>query len=259
MGKFDGFLLASDWDGTLFYKGAIPEENLKAIRYFQDNGGLFTVCSGRFHNFLKGFSSAINFNTYVSCCNGALIMDLNTEEVLYQGFCDNSLFDIIVKLFEKGIGIKSVMFFAEGLEYTPEVHSEEELRELFPSLILRGIYKVYVTHNTEYDAIANKDAIEDICQGYGYITIRSCAPGLEITKKENSKGAAIKRIADKIGAKYVVTVGDYENDIDLIKAADVGYAVDNAIDSLKMIADRITVHCKDGAIARIIEDLDLVF
>ena len=35
MGKFDGFLLASDWDGTLFYKGAIPEKNLKAILHLQ--------------------------------------------------------------------------------------------------------------------------------------------------------------------------------------------------------------------------------
>ena len=39
MGKFDGMLLASDFDGTLYYNGNISEENLKDIKYFQDNGG----------------------------------------------------------------------------------------------------------------------------------------------------------------------------------------------------------------------------
>ena len=32
MGKFDGILICSDWDGTLFYNGGISEENIKAIK-----------------------------------------------------------------------------------------------------------------------------------------------------------------------------------------------------------------------------------
>ena len=41
----------------------------------------------------------------------------------------------------------------------------------------------------------------------------------------------------------------------MITAADLGYAVGNAVDSLKLVADRITVHACDSAIARIIEEL----
>ena len=53
----------------------------------------------------------------------------------------------------------------------------------------------------------------------------------------------------------LVCVGDFENDFDMVRDADIGYAVANAADSLKGVADRITVSARDGAIARIIEEL----
>ena len=50
-------------------------------------------------------------------------------------------------------------------------------------------------------------------------------------------------------------VGDFENDISMIKEADIGYAVGNAADELKAVADRITVNAADGAIAKIIYEI----
>ena len=40
MGKFDGLLLASDFDDTLYgWDLRVPERNLEAIRYFIGQGG----------------------------------------------------------------------------------------------------------------------------------------------------------------------------------------------------------------------------
>ena len=48
MGIFDGYLLVSDMDGTLLNsKGKLSEENKRAIEYFVDNGGQFTLATGR--------------------------------------------------------------------------------------------------------------------------------------------------------------------------------------------------------------------
>ena len=58
MGKFDGILLCSDWDGTLFDGTSIPENNVEAIRYFQRNGGTFTLSSGRY----AGHFTMLSFN-----------------------------------------------------------------------------------------------------------------------------------------------------------------------------------------------------
>ena len=45
--NFDGILLATDIDDTLAYMGNISNENLDAIRFFVENGGKFTVATGR--------------------------------------------------------------------------------------------------------------------------------------------------------------------------------------------------------------------
>jgi len=55
--------------------------------------------------------------------------------------------------------------------------------------------------------------------------------------------------------RLVVGAGDYENDISLLEHADIGYAVDNALDCVKAAADRVTVPCTEHAIARIIADI----
>lgn len=39
MGRYDGILICSDFDGTLFWRGEIPERNLRAIAEFEREGG----------------------------------------------------------------------------------------------------------------------------------------------------------------------------------------------------------------------------
>ena len=48
MGKFDGILLCTDLDGTLFSSdGSLSAENKEAIEYFKREGGYFTFITGR--------------------------------------------------------------------------------------------------------------------------------------------------------------------------------------------------------------------
>lgn len=48
-GKFFGYLICTDCDGTLTYDiGKVSEKNVRAIKYFQSEGGLFTLATGRF-------------------------------------------------------------------------------------------------------------------------------------------------------------------------------------------------------------------
>ena len=59
----------------------------------------------------------------------------------------------------------------------------------------------------------------------------------------------------RLGARLTVAAGDYENDTEMLIAADIGYAVANAVPSVKAAADRITVSASESAIARIIDEL----
>ena len=91
----------------------------------------------------------------------------------------------------------------------------------------------------------------------GYSVVRSFRRGLEILSLENTKGAAIKKLASHLGTQLTVAVGDYENDISMLREADVGYAVENAADEVKKNAAKITVACENSAIAKVIKDIEL--
>jgi len=83
MGKFDGILLCSDWDGTLCDGGPLLQNNVEAIRYFQKNGGKFTLASGRYAGHFKQFSKDILPNTDLVCVGGSCVMSLDGE-ILYE-------------------------------------------------------------------------------------------------------------------------------------------------------------------------------
>ena len=85
---------------------------------------------------------------------------------------------------------------------------------------------------------------------------------LEICPKGSSKGKMAKKLIALLererGEKFkkVICVGDNQNDIDLVKLGDIGYAVGNAIDALKAVAHRVTVPSSEGAIEYIVKDIE---
>ena len=64
----------------------------------------------------------------------------------------------------------------------------------------------------------------------------------EIVKNNVSKGSALKILKKHlgIGNEQVISVGNHMNDKELIEEAHVGYAVANATEGLKNVADYIT-------------------
>ena len=59
-----------------------------------------------------------------------------------------------------------------------------------------------------------------------------------------------------IDPNKTIAVGDYYNDVSMIKNAGLGFAVANAVDDAKAAADYITVCNNDSAIAAIVDGLD---
>ena len=90
---FSEVLLTVDFDRTLTdMDGKIPERNLEAIRYFMENGGTFTVNTGRSTNTMKAHMDVpvnaplLLYNGSAAWENGALIncreIDLPVWETL---------------------------------------------------------------------------------------------------------------------------------------------------------------------------------
>jgi hydroxymethylpyrimidine pyrophosphatase-like HAD family hydrolase len=88
--------------------------------------------------------------------------------------------------------------------------------------------------------------------------IRSERTLYEILPKGSSKGSLLPRLAEILGVKMsrTVAIGDYNNDVSMIKMAGVGIAVANAVKEAKAAADIVTVSNEEHAIATIIEMID---
>lgn len=261
MGKFDGILLCSDFDMTMGIHGVVTEGNRRAIRYFQENGGRFTIISGRHPLFLKEHQEGFCVNAPLSGYNGALIIDENDGSVLYSGGRQDMLaLDLAERFWHEFPPTRDVVTHdLTGASLTCHrgksgngcAKDIDELRSAcrFP------LYNVLCVCKEAEQAAQLKELLAASAPDCFEIA-RSWDQGVEIIDRRDTKGCAALRIKEMLGARLLVTVGDYENDISMLQAGDISYAVENALPGVKAAAKRQTVHYEKHAIAAIVADLE---
>ncbi len=243
MGKYDGILICSDLDGTLCSsKGEISKENIDAKNYFIKNGGKFSLSTGRSPQYVKNL---LYCNAPIIALNGAMIYDIQNEEMLYHNPME----------FEKISSIKD--FVTENEMYFSDVwfHSRDTVKS-YDEIEDRILYKVvFNCKTTEYAKILRgnleRKYLSDFC------VVNSWDTGVEILDKKSTKGECIKRMREFADTPIdkIICVGDYENDISMLECADISYAVANAIPEVKTVASKVTVSNDEHALAAIINEL----
>ena len=267
MGKFDRILICTDLDGTLLNaEHKVSEENARAIEYFKSEGGFFTFITGRPHYTARAAYEMVKPNVPFGCLNGGGIYDMDKGEYVFHRELDKSAFSLVDYIVGEipdiavHVYTPRETYFAKATEaskiYAKVVGmdiAEKGMRE-----IDCPISKIVFAHTdfSELDRVQKIIKLHPIADNFDFI--RSERYLFEILPKGNSKGNLLLELAKYLGVdvKNTVAVGDYNNDISMIKAAGIGYAVENAIPEAKAVADRITVKNTEHAIARIIEDLD---
>ena len=121
--------------------------------------------------------------------------------------------------------------------------------------------KIIFTHHEEEQICNVQKLLRSHPKADKFDFIRSEHSLYEILPKGVSKGNLLLKLADLLGIdrNKTIAVGDYDNDISMVKCAGIGYAVSNARDSVKEVADKITVSNEENAIAAIIEELETLF
>ena len=85
MGKFDGVMIASDFDDTFFPEShVLPEANRQAVAYFQSEGGIFTIATGRARTTFRRYVALANPNAPVILANGAQLYDFSREVLVEE-------------------------------------------------------------------------------------------------------------------------------------------------------------------------------
>ena len=251
MGIYDGYLLLSDIDGTLTIRGgAVSEENLRAIRHFQSEGGRFALATGRQPDYLEHFP--FRSNAPAITINGTLLASPEGE-ILLSIPMDEDFHDVIRYMMPAYPGI--VRAYRRERIDSHEWIREEDGEDLSKLLSGEPCHKFVFVCDEEKTAV---ELMKDLMERYGdrYEYDRSWAVGLEMHKKHSGKDVCLTHLRTLLPDVHtVIAVGDYENDIPMLRAADIGCAVANAIPAVKEAADRIVVSNEEHAIAYIIDEL----
>lgn len=269
---FSDILLTVDFDRTLTAPDStIPERNLAAIRYFMDNGGAFTLNTGRSVPMAQSLIDVVPTNAPLLLYNGSAAYDPKTKQVLFAQPIRLDLWETVAELQQmfphmtvEVQGIDAHYRFSENPAWDAFCDHNGCPRgfakpgdDLGPFLkfsvygeirdvTVASLYAATEEEKRQMDETEQrlKDRFREHCEVF--------RPGtriLDVQAKGVSKGNAARRLQQQLGRKWLVCVGDGENDVTMLREADFAYAPADGV-----VADRFENVCKcaDGAIADVI-------
>lgn len=277
MGKFDGVLLASDFDNTLIYTeealrtGApvppLPERNRAALEFFMAQGGRFAVSTGRALAAFIQYAELVPMNAPGVVCNGAALYDFSSGEYLETALLDETalargqaVLDRFPAAAVEAYHIGSTIHAVHPNEFT---RRHEHLTHVAvteaPSLRSVPLPLGKLLFEAEHGTLA---AIVSFLAEQGwdrdYELIFSGQTLLEMTVKGANKGGMVRRLAARLGVSmdHVYCVGDEANDISMLTAAREGFAPAGCIDAVRSCGATIVCGAREGALADVVEILD---
>lgn len=267
MGKFSGILICTDLDGTLFKNDkTISEENKRASEYFMSEGGYFTFITGRLPYYSRSAYEAVGPNAPFGCINGGGVYDGAAERYVWSCALPREAIELVEhidRLFPD-VGIQvcchDKTYFVKDSPVMVDFRRATGLPNL--ACHYREVTEPYakILFGTdvedEMQAIAKALREHPLSERFGLI--RSERKLFEILPKGVHKGISIEKLAEYLGIciEKTVAIGDYDNDVGMLRAAGLGIAVANASPAAMAAADLVTVSNEENAIARVIYDLD---
>ncbi|MBE6595602.1 MAG: HAD family phosphatase [Ruminococcaceae bacterium] len=268
---FSDYLIVSDLDGTFLGNGKLVPRNVEALRRFRDGGGMFTVATGRAHLNLR---SAI----------GDPLQHVNAPAVI----CDNGAY---LHDYASGTSFAKDLLLphdaAELLEFTlrefPDVRFSASAVSCIRSAENAGLVALdMATYDPEAVEIRPVeewplddwykllffDTNERLQQVYTAVQKRfgermiptfSNTWILEVQYPGIHKALGLqklKKCLDGAGKRKIIACGDFDNDINMLREADVAVCPANAVDAVKAVSDHVLCHCTEGLIANVIEAIE---
>ena len=267
MKKFEGMIICTDLDGTLLNsENQISKENTEAIEYFKSEGGFFTFITGRMPFFASSIYDAVKPNAPFGCINGGGLYDGASGKYVWNTALPLSVMELVEYAAEKveGIGVQVNHF--DKVYFCKDNAAMERFREITnsPNLvrqfneIYEPIAKIVFGDMREESILKLSEVLRSHPRAGEFDFIRSEETLFEILPKGINKGAVLPQLVRHLGIEPIKTiaVGDYNNDIGMLREANLGIAVANACKEAKEAADIITVSNDEHAIAKIIYDLE---
>ncbi|MFA7636257.1 MAG: HAD family hydrolase [Monoglobales bacterium] len=266
MKKFENMLLISDIDGTLIgHSWEISKENIQAATYFMENGGFFSYATGRQTHVAQKIIDQLKPNAPVICYNGAAIYDYLDKKYLWSAPLENDIAHIITDIAENCPNVNIEINTADYIYVLKQSASSfpryQRLVPLFKIVdsvneVPLPWLKIVFVMESDYMPVV-RSYVESQPYYKDFQFGQSASFLYELLSFGINKGSALPHLVKNLGhINKTIAVGDNENDIELLRAADVGYAVADASPLLLSNFTNIAAAREDHVLADIIERLD---
>ena len=272
MGLFSDVLLTVDYDRTLTAPDStIPERNLAAIRYFMENGGAFTVNTGRSMPMTKVFRDIVPVNTPLLLYNGSAAYDLSEKKITFAHKIPLNMAETVRKaialfpdLTVEVQGLDAHYIFEENPAWDAfsdgnqcawgHASPESDLGPFLKFTLygeIRGTSVANLYEATPEEERRMDDAVTLLKQEFGESceVFRAAPRIIDVHARGVSKLRSARELQRQLGRKFLVCVGDGENDVNMLTGADYAFSPADAI-----VADRFPTvcSCAGGAVADVI-------
>ena len=277
-------LVAIDLDGTMLDSfGQVTENTKKVIQKTIEKGTDVIIASGRPIDSIKTIAKEIGSNKYFIAGNGALIYDIQKDEILYEKYMNKQKVLEIIKICEENSIAYNVYtdktILATSLKYNVLYYHKENLKkqeekrthinivenmyEYIQKMKEERFLKITICDDskTVFQSIIRKlEKIKDIeILDVSHMSRKLIQQGTEevpieyyyteISSKDVDKWFAIEFLMQKLNLKKeeIVAIGDNVNDKKMIEQAGLGIAMGQSMPQLKEIADYVTdANCEEG-------------
>lgn len=272
MALFSDVLLTVDYDRTLTAPDStIPERNLEAIRYFIDNGGAFTVNTGRSVPMTRIFRDRVPVNAPLLLYNGSAAYDPQAKQLefcheiqldLWQTVarCQQLFPDLTVEV----QGIDAHYRFSENPGW--DAFNAHQLcahafaqpgQDLGPFLkfTLYGEFRDVTVADMFNGSAAERRRMDQaealLRQEFGEFceVFRAATRIIDVHAKGVSKARSARQLQERLGRPILVCVGDAENDLPMMRDADFAFA---PADGIIARSFETVCPCGEGAVADVI-------
>lgn len=263
---FSRYMIVSDLDGTFLHKGRTVPRNVAAIQQFTQNGGVFTIATGRLaETVLHAIPDpAALCNAPAVLCNGAYLYDYSRGEASLQDFIPAALAEEVLAFAAahcpevpyrvstpKGLRAAAV----EGFVANDVAAYDPDLVEVAPTAQWpRNDWYKLVFRDLPEKLEEVRLLFEKHLAGRGLAAVKSGLHFLEILPECSNKANGIKKLLS-VGdyeKRTVIACGDFENDIEMLRAADVALCPANALPAVQAVCDRVLSSCEEGFMADVV-------
>lgn len=281
MGKFDGVLLATDFDDTLYRsnitgpggsaetekreEAVIFGRNREALDYYFARGGRFTVATGRALQTFRPYVGRVPMNAPAILGNGAVIYDFAAGRELFHAYLPEGVTADAEALAEAMPELGFESHLGELIyTYRPNTITHRHLRKLgcpWVECSLREMplpwTKLLVQHTVHETLVEAQNWLDRTFPGR-YEAIFSNDFLLEVTAHGANKGSSVLRVAESlgIGREHIYCIGDNQNDIPMLAISARPFAPANCAPAVKEWGAHVVSLCEEGAVADVIEWLD---